>query len=132
VNGTLGVVEKLGDDTIVVRTRAGELLEVSPTMWEHTEYVWNKDTRRVDSLIKGTFTQFPLRLAWALTIHKSQGMTFDEVVLDLGRGAFAHGQLYVALSRCRTFQGLTLRQPVRTSDAKVDPVVLEFVRSLPR
>ena len=75
----------------------------------------------------GRFTQFPLKLAWAMTIHKSQGKTFDRVVIDMGSGAFAHGQSYVALSRCRTLDGITLRRPLSDRDLMLDPEVREFL-----
>jgi ATP-dependent DNA helicase PIF1 len=84
-----------------------------------------KDGELVREII-GSFTQLPVKLAWAITIHKSQGKTFDRVILDLGRGGFAHGQVYVALSRCRSLAGITLRKPIRHSDIRMDAVVREF------
>jgi ATP-dependent exoDNAse (exonuclease V) alpha subunit len=77
----------------------------------------------------GSFRQYPLRLAWAITIHKSQGKTFDKVLLDLGGGAFEHGQLYVALSRCRTLEGIVLRQPIRSSDVITDDRVVDYYQN---
>ena len=74
----------------------------------------------------GTFTQYPLKLAWAITIHKAQGKTFDRAVIDLGRGAFEHGQTYVALSRCRTLEGIVLKEKLRMEDILVDPRIVEF------
>jgi ATP-dependent exoDNAse (exonuclease V) alpha subunit len=74
----------------------------------------------------GTFTQYPLKLAWAVTIHKSQGKTFDKVIIDMGKGAFEHGQTYVALSRCRTLEGIVLKQKIKPQDVMVDERVVEF------
>jgi ATP-dependent exoDNAse (exonuclease V) alpha subunit len=80
--------------------------------------------------VDGTFTQFPLSLGWAITIHKSQGMTLDNVVIDLGTGAFCEGQTYVALSRCRTLDGITLARPISMSDVKADQAVIDYLSSL--
>jgi len=124
VNGDLGVVEKCGDGFLSVGVR-GTSYEVSPVVWEKYAYVMNKKGGLEQKPV-GTFLQFPVRLAWAITIHKSQGQTFQEVVVDLGSGAFAHGQTYVALSRCTTLSGLTLRRPLRPSDILCDPRVVEF------
>jgi len=81
---------------------------------------------KIENEVIGTFTQFPLRPAWAITIHKSQGKTFDKTIIDMGRGAFAHGQLYVALSRCRTLEGIVLKERITMRDVIVDDAVLDF------
>ena len=83
------------------------MIEVTPQVWENAKYVVNPTTNEIETEIQGTFSQFPLRLAWAITIHKSQGLTFEHAIIDAGR-SFAPGQVYVALSRCRTLEGLVL------------------------
>jgi hypothetical protein len=113
VNGSLGIVRGLArmdgeDDRVLVRLNDGKTVEVTPNMWELFEYQYDRKTKKISTRTTGTFTQYPVRLAWAVTIHKSQGKTFDHVVIDMGRGAFAHGQVYVALSRCTSFDGIIL------------------------
>jgi ATP-dependent exoDNAse (exonuclease V) alpha subunit len=82
--------------------------------------------RRIVSEVLGTFTQYPIKLAWAITIHKSQGLSFDKVVIDMGRGAFVNGQVYTALSRCRTMEGLVLKKPITQQDLVMDARVVHF------
>ncbi|EIJ43370.1 PIF1 helicase [Beggiatoa alba B18LD] len=130
VNGTLGRVIALFSDCIQVETNAGDIYQVEPAKWEILKYEFDSKTARLTTNVIGSFTQYPLRLAWAMTIHKSQGKTFNNVVIELGRGAFAHGQLYVALSRCRTLDGLILRKPIRMSDVIVDERVIHFFERL--
>jgi ATP-dependent DNA helicase PIF1 len=141
VNGTLGTVAGLEADAIWVDIPslggrggnqdplAGPLgaLRVERATWESVRYALDPATGRPVPKPVGRFTQFPLKLAWAMTIHKSQGKTFDRVVIDLGSGAFAHGQSYVALSRCRTLDGITLRRPLSGRDLLLDPEVREFL-----
>ncbi|HSA94768.1 MAG TPA: DEAD/DEAH box helicase, partial [Acidobacteriota bacterium] len=125
VNGTIGRVAKItkvpdADDIVTVELPDGDEVDLSPNTWELYRFQYDAKADRVESESVGAFTQYPLRLAWAVTIHKSQGKTFDRVVVDIGRGAFAHGQVYVALSRCTSFAGLVLRTPIRRSHIWMD------------
>lgn len=126
VNGTIAKIHKLTPEKIEVQLANGEIEEVKLETWENKLYKWDAMNRRVKSEVIGTFKQFPIKLAWAITIHKSQGLTFDKMILELGGGTFAHGQLYVALSRCRTFEGLILREPIRQQDIIIDDRVIRF------
>lgn len=130
VNGTIGIVSALSDKTLTVSLEDGTEIDVGPATWENVTYQYEAKTKRVSTIVKGTFTQFPVKAAWALTIHKSQGLTFDNVVIDLGRGgAFAGGQAYVALSRCTSLQGIEIRTPIEARDVFVHPEVLRFSRT---
>ncbi len=130
VNGTLGTVREVRDESIDVTLDTGRTFEILPYTWNKAKTKFDRESGEITRETLGSFTQFPLRLAWATTIHKSQGKTFDKVVIDLGRGAFAAGQSYVALSRCRTLDGITLKRPVRRSDLIMDPRVLGFSKML--
>ena len=94
--------------------------------WEILRYSLGNDPSKIETETVGSFKQYPLRLAWAMTIHKSQGKTFDKVIIDLTGGAFEHGQTYVALSRCRTLEGIVLKQPIRPQDIRVDERIVDF------
>ena len=122
-NGKLGVITAIEDDVITVLTD-GQELEILPVQWENRKYSLNK-AKEVEEDVIGTYTQHPLRLAWAITIHKSQGLTFDKVVIDAGK-AFAHGQVYVALSRCRTFEGIVLRTRIGNDAVRTDEIVSAY------
>jgi ATP-dependent exoDNAse (exonuclease V) alpha subunit len=125
VNGSLGVIQKLSQDSITVLV-GDSLCTVEPSEWEKFEYEYNRGEGRIEPKVTGSFKQYPIKLAWAITIHKSQGKTFDNVIIDLGYGAFAHGQTYVALSRCRSFEGIRLKNPLRYSDIILDGTVSQF------
>ena len=128
-NGKIGVVTNISDDTILVRC-PGEYSEISvnPVEWANIKYVLDPDTKEVQEKIIGTFTQHPLKLAWAITIHKSQGLTFEKAIIDANL-AFAHGQVYVALSRCKSFEGMVLRSPIAFNSVKTDGTVAEYTRN---
>ena len=132
VNGTIGKIVKIDKDTIVVETEdmngSKRRIEVPKIAWEIIRYKGGA-TGSLETESIGSFTQYPLKLAWAITIHKSQGKTFDRLLLDLGGGAFEHGQLYVALSRCRTLEGIVLRQRIRLQDVITDERVVDFYES---
>ena len=125
VNGSLGTVEELRESSAIVRVN-GVCHEVAPELWESVRYAYDRKKGRVAPTAVGEFEQLPLRVAYAVTIHKSQGQTFDQVVIDMDRGAFAPGQLYVALSRCRTLEGIRLVRPIDASDVIVDPRAREY------
>ncbi|MFZ1976618.1 MAG: AAA family ATPase, partial [Bacteroidota bacterium] len=125
VNGSLGIVENLARDTITI-SFDGIHQRIEQSTWEKLEYEYDRENGLIEPFVTGSFRQYPIKLAWAITIHKSQGKTFSKVIIDLGRGAFAHGQAYVALSRCRTFDGIFLKTPFRPSDIIVDPRIKEW------
>jgi ATP-dependent DNA helicase PIF1 len=129
VNGSLGMITRTGKENPTVLLDSGKEVEVPPFQWEMIRSRYDRVSDTIEKEIVGTFIQTPLRLAWAVTIHKSQGKTFPRVILDLGRGAFANGQLYVALSRCTSLEGILLRQPLRLSDVRVDYRVVRFLTS---
>ncbi len=137
VNGTLGIVSYLDNACIKVITEDGpdgiKEVEVSKMEWDFIRYELDAGKEgKISEKVIGRFTQYPLKLAWAITIHKSQGKTFNQVIIDLGKGAFEFGQLYVALSRCTTLEGIKLLKPVKPSDVRVDDRIVEFIESIRR
>ena len=131
VNGSVGRVSAMADDILSVELGdTGIVVDVVRVQWSDYRYQWNSATHAIDRTEIGSYTQFPLVLAWAMTIHKSQGKTIDRVHLDLGCGAFETGQTYVALSRCRSISGLTLARPLRTTDVHVDAESTDFYKRL--
>ncbi|MCT9819560.1 DEAD/DEAH box helicase [Microbacterium sp. W1N] len=126
VNGSIGTVTRIAGGTVRVELD-GEEHDVEPMVWERFRYAYDPGSRKLTRDIVAEFTQFPLRLAWAVTIHKSQGKTYDRAIIDLGSGAFAPGQTYVALSRLTSLDGLYLSRPLRPSDILVDADVRRFM-----
>ena len=128
VNGTLGTISDIDieDEDLRVITEEGNEVMVSPERWSNVRYTYNEKEKKIEEEELGTFTQFPIRLAWAITIHKSQGLTFNHVTIDFTGGTFAGGQAYVALSRCTSLDGLILKKPIARSDVFVNPEVVKF------
>lgn len=126
-NGTIGTIRSINENIIIVETNNGEIA-VQKETWNNIRYEWDEETESVYEMVVGQFTQWPLKLAWAITVHKSQGLTFENVVADLG-SSFSAGQVYVALSRCTSFEGLVLKSPIERYSIKTDPNALAFART---
>ena len=133
VNGSVGKIigiyqpENGDPDVITVELTDGSLAEVEPYTWEIFEYQYNERAGSLKTKVLGSFTQYPLRLAWAITIHKSQGKTFNKVIIDIGKGTFTSGQIYVALSRCTSLGGIVLKQKIQKKHVFIDWKVIDFV-----
>ena len=133
VNGTVGKILELSDESARVAIESGPFkgeVTVDKETWERVKYTWDAEQQRIMTKTVGTYTQLPFRLAWSVTIHKAQGLTLESVTIDLDRGTFERGQAYVALSRCRTMEGLSLSRPLRVDDIKLDESIIEFYSHL--
>ena len=134
VNGTIGQIETLSETeikvTVIEKNGDEKIIDVQPLEWEIIKYRFDQSAGKLNSDVIGVFKQYPLRLAWAITIHKSQGQTFEKVIIDLGRGAFEYGQTYVALSRCTTLEGIILKKRLTPNDIRVDERITEFYQSI--
>ncbi|HLV32160.1 MAG TPA: helix-turn-helix domain-containing protein [Chitinispirillaceae bacterium] len=129
-NGKIGVIESIEDDIIIVKCPDDDAaIRVGPEIWQNAKYSLDKDTNEIVETIIGTFQQYPLKTAWAITIHKSQGLTFEKVIIDAAN-AFAHGQVYVALSRCKTLDGLTLSSPIGSRALISNSSVNQFTKGI--
>jgi ATP-dependent DNA helicase PIF1 len=133
-NGSIGKVINISLDAyrVTVELSNGTRVDVEPFQWEMYKFYYDEDLKALASDSVGYFEQFPLKLAWAVTIHKSQGQTFPRVVIDIGSGTFSHGQAYVALSRCTNFEGMTLRRPFMKHHIMLDPRVVDFYQRFER
>ncbi len=128
VNGTIGVVSGFDEieETLYIITDDGKECDVKPEHWKNIRYKYNEKKKEIEEEVLGTFSQFPVRLAWAITVHKSQGLTFSRVVIDFTGGVFAGGQAYVALSRCTSLEGIQLKKPINRADIFVRPEIVNF------
>ena len=127
-NGKIGRVTRLSDQSVYVALEDGAEMQVEWEVWENMQYTYNEKEKKVEEKVLGSFSQIPIKPAWALTVHRSQGLTFNRVVIDFAGGAFTGGQTYVALSRCTSLEGITLLKPLSERDIIVNPAVVEFSR----
>lgn len=131
MNGSMGTVTRVESDKVRVRfDHSNEEHDLGIASWDKVRQQWNDQASRIDNRIVGSYRQIPLNHAWAMTIHKAQGLTLENVRVDLAGGAFAAGQAYVALSRARSLAGLSLARPLRVSDVPVHPMLMDFTRWL--
>ena len=128
VNGTIGKIHDISSNGIRVELESGDIHLIEPFTWHNIKYTYDEETKRIKEETLGSFTQYPIKAAWALTVHKSQGLTFNRVVIDLAEGAFSSGQTYVALSRCTSLEGITLHTRLSQRDIIVNNAVVNFSR----
>lgn len=131
VNGTLGTVSgiDLNGEHVFIVTEDGHEYDVEPAQWNNIRYHYNEEEKKIEEEVLGSFIQFPLRLAWAITVHKSQGLTFNNAIIDFTGGVFAGGQTYVALSRCTSLNGIYLKREITRADIFVRPEIVQFATS---
>ena len=127
-NGTIGIVTRLRENSVYVALENGNEMRVEWEIWENMQYTYNEKEKKVEEKVLGSFSQIPIKPAWALTVHRSQGLTFNKVVIDFAGGAFTGGQTYVALSRCTSLEGITLLKPLSERDIIVNMAVVDFSR----
>jgi len=129
VNGSLGEIIDLDNKEITVKLNSGSVVDLTKDFWYNIEYVWNVKEKKIQENVIGKYWQYPVKLAWCISVHKSQGLTFDYVIADLSK-SFDSGQVYVALSRCTSLEGLVLKTQIPSTAIKTDQRVLDFYKKI--